>query len=203
MSVPKGIRFVKSERGLDRVTKNIGMMLLGHRDRIGSMHAFAARRAGAYRYWTWESLVDDLLRVAAMLADRSLVAGDRVAVVSANSYERLVVEMALMGSGLVSVPIFSGYPKALICDLIGFSKAKGLICDAVNGVLDWPELDREILKFSLNGEYRQALSVQQAQAHYPPEHPLYRQLESVFGYVAPETLAMVMFTSGTSGFPKG
>ena len=116
-------QIVSSPVPLGEVTRNVGAMLLANGDRLGASNAFAQREGDDYRFWIWRELVDDVKAFAAFLAAQGLERGDRCAFVTQNGYERAVAELAVMASGLVSVPIFAGYPKAMMSQLLTFTKA--------------------------------------------------------------------------------
>lgn len=195
-------RSMQSDVPMGSMTSNIGTLFLRNRERLGEAAAFGERRGGAYRYWSWEELTGDVLRLSAWLRARGLAHGDRVAIVSGNSYERLVVEMAVMGSGLVSVPIFPGYSQAFISELVKFCRVRGLVAEASSGLLAVPS-GEEIFRLSLGGEAKGVLSFSDALACFPNHSLETRKMERVLGDVLPHALALIMFTSGTSGFPKG
>lgn len=180
---------------LGEVTRNVGEMLLRNRERLGDTRAFAQRVDGAWRTWTWRELVDDVLRFASFLQKQGLRAGDRCGFVTANGYERLVTELAVMASGLVSVPIFAGYPRPLISQLLTFSKVRALVCDdaALASAVEAPPL-----VVAIKGEAHGVTSLGAALAEGDVAAPI-----GTFKSVEPGALTLIMFTSGTSGRPKG
>lgn len=88
--------YLKSNIELGEVTHNIGAMFRRNWREHGDKPGFAERRDGAYGYFTWQELTIDLCRFSSFLLDKGLKAGDRVAVIARNSYDRLIAEMAVM-----------------------------------------------------------------------------------------------------------
>ena len=123
----KSKNYLKSGLPLGKVTKNIGTMFLNNRDKFANKPAFAQKEQEKYRYWTWEELVDDISKFSVYLKSKGLKKGDRIAVISRNYYQRLVVEMAVLASGFVSVPIFFRYTEEMMTELLNFSDVKMLI----------------------------------------------------------------------------
>ena len=88
----------KSPLSLGEVTPNIGSMLLNNRDRYGDQNAFAERREGPYRYWSWQQMTSDILKIATFLLTQKGVSAEstedtvdnRVAFISANGYHRMI-----------------------------------------------------------------------------------------------------------------
>jgi long-subunit acyl-CoA synthetase (AMP-forming) len=101
--------YLKSDTALKSGTRNIGVMLLNNRDNYGDLNAFAQVEEETYQFWTWKELVEDIIVFAFYLQGKGLKKGDHIGIISRNYYHRLVVELAVMASGYVSVPIFHRY----------------------------------------------------------------------------------------------
>jgi long-subunit acyl-CoA synthetase (AMP-forming) len=212
---------LKSPRSLGEITPNIGTMLLNNRDRYSDRNAFAQRQGGPYRHWTWQQMVSDVLNVAAFVLPAGDVEEDRpdnrVAFISANCYHRLVSEMAVMGAGMVAVPVFTGYAPDLMSDLLGFADAGMLVSDSLEKIatLRADCLPERVLAMTGNDrtadpellEKLSALGVSSVTfmddllAAGASEDT--NRLETRMRTVEADRLAMIMFTSGTSSFPKG
>ncbi len=212
---------LKSPLSLGEVTPNIGTMLLNNRDRYGDQNAFAQRQDGPYHYWNWQQMVDDILTVAAYVLPASEVEEDaaenRVAIFSANSYHRLVSEMAVMATGMVAVPVFAGYSPELMSDLIGFADVDCLVSDnlekvatlradclpprvlAMNGSAT--TADPQLLEKLSGLGVSSVTFMEDLLAVGASEDAC--EIEERMRAVEADRLALIMFTSGTSSFPKG
>ncbi len=212
---------LKSSVTLGEVTPNIGTMLLNNAQRHGDQNAFAERQEGRYRYWSWRDMVGDVLKMAAFVAGgeefQSGTADNRVAFVSANGYHRLVAEMAVMGNGMVAVPIFAGYATDMMSDLLGFADVGILVTDnlekmvalrsdclpprivAMQGTAATADTE---LHERLSGLGVASVSFMDDLLRDEPAGDILG-LASRMRTVNPDQLAMIMFTSGTSSFPKG
>lgn len=187
---------LKSEISLGPLEKNMGQMLLFHKTHHGDLPAFAEKVRGEYQYWNWKTMVDDILRVIHYYDHLGLKPGARIGFITSNSYLRLVSEIGAMAMGLVSVPIFVGYPADLMRELILFSELHYLIVD------DQEKIEK-LFKTS----------------HHPPILTLKNQnpsLEMILHETTftsldiqriqqgqLEDLILIMYTSGTTNFPKG
>ena len=112
---------------LGNITNNIGTMFLNNQDNYSDLPAFAQKMDAQFQYWTWTKLVNDICKFSFYLKNKGLKKGDRIAVISRNYYDRLVVEMAIMASGFISVPIFHRYTEEMMSELLKFSEVKMLI----------------------------------------------------------------------------
>ncbi len=216
---------LKSSIPLGDFTPNIGSMLLNNRDRFPEFNAFAERRDGVYRYWSWREMVGDVLRVADfVLAPQKLNTlieedspANRVAIFSANSYHRLIAEMAVMATGRAVVPVFAGYASELMSELVGFGDVGMLVSDQLKKVatLRADCLPQRVLaltgsrKTTESGLLEKLASLGVAEITFMDDLLATAldvdnsDLETCMRTVPSKRLAMIMFTSGTSSFPKG
>lgn len=122
--------------------------------------------------------------VAKALLARGLVAGDRVAIVSANRAEFLHVFLGAMRAGLVSVPVNHKLPAATVAVVLDDCDARIVFVDAgrrklIPDGLDIVDLDEfDAFVAGVSGPFETAVP--------DPAHP-----------------AMFLYTSGSTGRPKG
>ena len=208
------MNIIKSDIELGEYTPNVGTMFLNNRDAYKASPAFAERRNGAYEYWSWEDLTNDIITLSAALLNSGLDPDNenlnRVSFITGNSYQRLVCEMAVMSCGLVCVPIFARYPNPLMEKLIDFSEVSMLISDNAEKTFSLnPDClpERLILLTPPQDETPKNLRVKISYfddiLRQTPTKDTQAEIEQHFRAVPPAALAMIMYTSGTSGFPKG
>lgn len=203
--------YLKSDIPLKDTTKNIGVMLLNNRDQFGDANAFAqVDENDVFQFWTWNQLVDDIITFATYLKTKGLKQGDHIGIISRNYYHRLVVEMAVMSSGYVSVPIFHRYTEEMMSHLLEFSDVKMLIL--VNYwrleylptdnkpllVMATPEFPRKKYPFENQVEF-----FEDVMRKTNPTEEERASIEQTFRSVEADSTCLVMFTSGTTRFPKG
>ncbi len=202
--------YLKCDTPLKNVTKNIGVMLLNNRDRYGDMNAFAEDENDTFQFWTWKQLVDDVIKFSAYLQNRGLMKGDHVGIISRNYYHRLVVELAVMASGYVCVPIFHRYTEEMMSHLLEFSDVKMLVL--VNYwrleylptdnkpilVMETPEFPRKMYSFEHQVDF-----FNDVMKYTRPTQEQILAVERSFRETEPDDTCMIMFTSGTTRFPKG
>ncbi|MCK5424374.1 MAG: AMP-binding protein [Emcibacter sp.] len=195
------MNILKSDIELGEYTPNVGTMFLNNRDSYKTAPAFAERVDGPYQHWSWEQLTADIISLSAYLLESGLDPDNnllkRVSFIGGNSYQRLVCEMAIMSCGLVCVPIFAKYPNELMEKLIDFSEVSMIISDNPEKMksLD-PNCLPEKLLFLSSPEFDDILNQDLATETKA-------RIEKHFHSVPSSALAMIMYTSGTSGFPKG
>ncbi len=173
-------------------------------------HPWPALEAAARRWPDAEALVfphqktrrsfaqwhADTLRLAGALAARRLGRGDHVALLAENRAEWPVIQMACAALGAVFVPLNSHYRKDDLAHGLRQSDARALICSTSyrsNPYLDnvralRPELPSLRHVFALETDYPALIG--EARAFAPAA-------------CDPGDVAALLYTSGTTGFPKG
>ncbi len=73
-------------------------------DRLGPRPAVRSRRHGLYRDLSWQDYREQALACAAALADAGIGPGDRVGLLAENRVEWLIADMGILAAGAVNVP---------------------------------------------------------------------------------------------------
>ncbi len=139
---------------------------------------------------------DEALALAGALRARGLAPGDHVALLAENRVEWAVVQMACAAAGFVFVPLNTHYRKDDLAYALRQSDAKALVCSThyrSNPYLENVTALRSSLPllrhvFTLEQDYPRLV----AERHgFTPATP------------DPPAVAALLYTSGTTGFPKG
>lgn len=136
----------------------------------------------ARRVVRWADFDDRVTRLATGLAELGLVAGHRVALLGGNSIEYVLCYLAALRAGFVVVPINVGSSADELERILTHSGARVLITDA-------PER-------GIDGVPTVVLS-EDGLAALPTADP-----EPLASPPDPESLAVLLYTAGTSGDPK-
>jgi acetyl-CoA synthetase len=139
-------------------------------------------------------------RLANMLAADGFVPGDRIAVILPASIEAAVIHLAVLKSGMISVPILPDHKGATSFDRLAISGAAAVFTSA-----DLAEENSQI--WSALPELRRTYPIVATGLAGPPRQmeQLLSQYRAEFTVVAttPATPALLGFTSGSEGLPKG
>ncbi|MCH7941932.1 MAG: acyl-CoA synthetase [Proteobacteria bacterium] len=168
----------------------------GRGDRLALIHETAQGAVETYSFDRLKSLSD---RFAGALRRLGVGRGDRVAILLAQGPETAVVHIAAYKLGAVVMPLFTLFGPDALEHRLADSGAKAIVGDAENLAKVTPLLDRlpalEIL-ISTDGGDGAAAHDYGDLIERAPEH-------LVAVDTAAEDPAMIVYTSGTTGPPKG
>ncbi len=163
--------------------------------------------AGTWCDHTWHTIAARVDRFRAALAQEKLEAGDRVAILLPNGIDWVCLDIAAHASGLVVVGLYPQDNAARNAHILGHSKARLVLLDneARQQSLwpfrsEFPSLERMWIRDAGAGSAT------------PTSEPVVRKFADVLANAseppsphpaAPSDLASLVYTSGTTGKPKG
>jgi Long-chain acyl-CoA synthetases (AMP-forming) len=159
---------------------------------------------------TYAELAARVERMASGLAALGINKGDRVALLSENRPEWTITDLAALALGAVVVPIYPTLPPPQITYIVKNCGAKALVVSdakqlrkAIEVRRDAPELEHVIAMEP--GPVSDEAKVQTLDSilRRGEENPLGAEYERRWRAVGPDDLASIVYTSGTTGDPKG
>lgn len=159
--------------------------------------------------WTWTALDGEVRRAAAAFLAAGLRPGDRVAIWAPNTWEWVVALLGLQSAGGVVVPLNTRYKATEAAYILARSGARILV--TVNGFLgndyvdmlsgeELPELERTVVLRSRRppaGTDGWDDFCSSGQGLDPAE------VDARVASLGPDDVSDILFTSGTTGRPKG
>lgn len=149
--------------------------------RVGGREAIGSIRDGQLSWKTWSELDTDIARARTGLQNLGIGPGDRVVQFAPNSFEWIVADLAILSLGAVHVPIHASLPESQAAEQLKLADAKLIV------VTD------ESIKLS-----DKVRTITHANLLKPSD----RQ-ESLMAEPKTNDLATILFTSGTTGRPRG
>ncbi len=154
--------------------------------------------------WTWSQLREQVDDLAAGLVAAGLRPEDRIAVQAPATAEFVRVYLGALQAGLVVVPVNPGYTLPELAHILTDSGARMLITSSVTAVgaadqlrAEHPQLDRVVVAARSGADGLGTVAELAATGRQAPTGPP-RDLDRTG-----EQLAVLLYTSGTSGRPKG
>ncbi len=155
---------------------------------------------------TWAEFAARVSQIARHLLEQGIRHGDRVGVISENRAEMYELEVAVMSIGAVTVPVFAGSQQRQIAYVLDRARPRTIVVSGKHQ-LDKIERDRHT---SIKTYYCMDFDADcrgwgaTAFAELTTDGGVSdRRLEEVVRGVAPDDLCIIMYTSGTTGAPKG
>ncbi|WP_420733904.1 AMP-binding protein [Brevibacterium luteolum] len=150
------------------------------------------------RTWTYRELHNAAREVASILVARGVKASDPVAIMLDNSAEYLVADLAIASVGAAKVPINLMLSPAEMTYILSDSGAKlVLTSDARRGTLSDATGESVLEKLILSVSDERRVAVADA------DGPLTADAAQELPAVSAEDIALIMYTGGTTGRPKG
>jgi long-chain acyl-CoA synthetase len=150
--------------------------------------------------YTWQQVGDQVRRMASHLLSLGLQPGDRVALISKNTAHWIMSDLAIWMAGCVSVPLYPTLAAGTIRQILEHSGSKLLFVGKLDG---WegmkPGIPEGLPCISL------PLCPADAAKSYTSWESLTAKTAPLQGQPVREAtdLATIMYTSGTTGAPKG
>jgi long-chain acyl-CoA synthetase len=155
---------------------------------------------GQVATYTWRQVVDQSRRMAAWLQAQGCQPGDRVAMLSKNTAHWMMTDYAIWMAGCVSVPLYPTLAAGTIRQILEHSGAKILFVGKLDG---WAGMKPGVPAGMPCVSH--PLSPDDAKRHYPAWDDIVAKTAPLAGEpVRPgDELSTIMYTSGTTGAPKG
>lgn len=164
--------------------------------------AYVQYRDGDWHSYTWEQTRDAVTRWQAAMVNEGLQPGDRVAIMCSNRWEWVLFDQAALGLGLVTVPIYTNDRPDNIAWIVEDSGACLLLLETAAQCHDMQrhrdtlmQLKRVVCLEAIDNTLENAASIDDWLC------------DATLPYCCqpgdPDSMATLVYTSGTTGRPKG
>ena len=165
-----------------------------------------APEAKEFLSFSWNEIFQETQKLGENLLQRGVKKGDRIAILSPNRREMFVSVMAIYSIGAISVPIFSGYFPDQVNYILDHSGSRFLFTSdfaqiqKVASSKKLPVLEKIfVFDYDVNLKDQRAQPFQELIAPISAGEIWSDRLREV----KPDDTCVIMYTSGTTGKPKG
>lgn len=156
--------------------------------------SFARFADGAWQTITARTHLDSLTAIARGFIASGVAAGDRVALMADTRYEWLLLDEAIWNVGAGTVPVYPSSSRSQVEWIVGNSGARLLLVETTAQAEALADLDVEILVIDAG-----AIDDLTARGRDLPDGEVHARRDAV----TLDSLAGIVYTSGTTGRPKG
>jgi len=193
--------------------QNLAQIFRSQAQKLGKRLAVEKRLNGVWHGMSWEEYYSHARQLGLGLYSLGIRKGDRVSILSQNRLEWIISDMGIIGIGAVTIPIYPTVPASEVGYINSNSDAKVYIAEdktavqhGIDTLKDCPELKKIVVIDTRGVDMSNPLLMSfddlemlggKLQAQEPG---LFEKLTDA---VEPEDLATLVYTSGTTGHPKG
>ncbi len=169
------------------------------------------KEKGTYKDITWKEMGERINQVALGLMALGVVSGDRVCLMSENCPEWVMADLGIITAGAINVPIYQTNVGSQISYIVNDCDANIIFADCKK-TLDqilavrhkMPQLKKVIVCYGWNGEGdEQIISFEQLLSLGNNNSCSKKELDQLGASLSPDDIMSIVYTSGTTGNPKG
>ena len=155
----------------------------------------------AWKTLSYKEACEEAAKMATALGKMGLQKGDHIAIFSKNCYHWILADLAIMMGGYVSIPLYHNLSPSQLKEVLELSDSKLLFAgklDAWGKHAEMVPKDLPLIRFPHyegNDRVHQGTNWDELTASHNPQADRFIS--------DPESLWTIMFTSGTTGTPKG
>lgn len=177
----------------------------------GEATAHLIKKDGQYRPLTWNTIHEKILGIFENYQRLGIVPGDRVCILSNTRSEWNISDLANLASGVITVPIYQSNTVEDIVYLLEHSSPKLVFAEDDAQVtklqLAFDKVNKSvpIVTFDAKEVVREGLSLVSFEqfTRYSGNQSAYQDLRKAAVGLSPDSPASIVYTSGTTGRPKG
>ena len=178
------------------ITGSIGQLPARNAEVFGDRALYAVRGTSGWKDVSARQFNDQVRAVAKGLVARGIGVGDPVALLSPTRYEWTVLDFALWSMGAFAVPIYDSSSTEQIEWILADSNARAVIVDTAERAVQVRSVTADLGIWAIDEGLLDTLA---EEGRDIPDETLAARLAQV----SPQDPATIVYTSGTTGRPKG
>jgi len=179
------------------MSNSLFQVLLKNEKEAGNRIYLRQPRDGVWHEFTWAEVMQQARKVAGFLKNSGLKKGDHVSIISKNCAEWFITDFGIQLAGMVNIPLFTNQNIENTHYVLEHGNVKLVFV----GKLDDPQVVRKFIPNdypTVSFDYHDNLKVTHTWSEVLATEPLMELTEP-----GPEDLYTIIYSSGTTGSPKG
>jgi len=165
----------------------------------------SAKENKQWRTYSSDECLDRINRVSYAMLAMGLQRGDKVAIIAANSPEWTITDYACQQAGLVSVPIYPTISANDMKFVLNHAEAKAIFMagKSIYARIASMESELPLVQHVVSFDRIEGLMHFSDVLALGERNPAPEKIEAIKQSIRPDDLLTILYTSGTSGIPKG
>jgi long-chain acyl-CoA synthetase len=163
----------------------------------------------AWRTLSWHELREQGLELAAAFVELGVQPGDRIAIMASNRLEHVLVDIGAMHAGATSMSIYNTLSRSQVAYVAGHAAPRVVVLESADHVDRWSEAlatgaVEHVVVIDVTAAPQGAITWEELVALGRTKRAGHAaEVDRRWRSIAPDHPATILYTSGTTGNPKG